>query len=435
MSRLPLFFGASLLCVSLATTSVSAENWPGWRGPRGDGTSLEANVPVRWNAPAEKNVAWKTEIPGGGHASPVVWDEAVLLATCLPDTRERQLLRLDRTTGKIVWRQTVLKSALESRHLQNSYASSTPATDGKRIFVTFLEVDGRLVPAPNVGTPRDITPGRMTAAAYDLDGKKLWLVQPGDFLSAHGFCTSPVLYRDLVILNGDHDGKSYLVALRQETGEEVWRIPRAHGIRSYVTPLLREIAGGTQLVLSGSSHVVGLDPADGRTLWTVDGPTEQFVASPVCDGARFFLVAGYPTYHVMAIKPDGRGNVTGTHVAWHGRNVACYVPSPVVVGRHLVVADDRGTANCFDAQSGERLWQGRMGRHYHASLVTAGGLVYFTDDDGLTKVVRPGPQMEVVAENPLGEAVSSSPAISHGRFFLRGEKHLFCLGGAEPAAE
>jgi outer membrane protein assembly factor BamB len=231
-----------------------------------------------------------------------------------------------------------------------------------------------------------------------------------------------------VILNGDHDGNSYIVALKKATGEKVWNVPRANKTRSYVTPIIREVAGRTQLVLSGDKSVISYNPRDGRTLWSIDGPTEQFVASMVFDGKLFFMACGFPDYHVLGIRPDGSGNVTDTHIAWHETTAKCYVPSPVVTGGHLIVADDRGTANCFVAATGERLWQERLGNHYSGSLVAAGGLVFLVADDGTTKIVRPGPKLDVVAENPLGEFCYSSPAISQGQIFIRGEKSLYCVG-------
>jgi outer membrane protein assembly factor BamB len=409
--------------------SVGAgENWPGWRGPRGDGTSEDASVPVRWDATRGENLVWKVPLAGSGHAQPVIWEDRIFLVACDEPTQQRTLTCIDRTTGKTLWTKNVLRSPLESKHALNSHASSTPATDGKLVFVAFLEVDGRLIPAPNVGTPRDITPGKMVVAAYDFEGKQKWLVRPGEFVSAHGFCSSPVLFEDFVIVNGDHDGDSYIVALDKQTGKTVWKVDREHKIRSYATPLIREIEGRAQLLLSGSKHIISLDPRDGSQHWKIEGPTEQFVSSPIYDGERMFITAGYPDYHVMAIRPTGRGDVTKTHVAWHETNARCYVPSPVVTSGYLIVADDRGTVNCFAADSGKRWWQERLGTHFSNSLVTAGGLVYLVADDGLTKVIRPGPKLEVVAENPLGEATHSSPAIAHGQFFLRGEKHLYCLG-------
>lgn len=417
-----------LLFSVVGQLAAAGENWPGWRGPRGDGTSLETNVPTKWNATTGENIAWKVPVPGTGHAQPIIWGDHIFLVACLDDTKERVLLCLDRTNGKTLWQQTVFTAPLETRHSLNSFASSTPVTDGKLVFVSFLEVDGSTIPAPNVGAPRPITPGKMVVAAYDFEGKQKWIERPGEFISAHGYCSSPVLFEDTVIVNGDHDGKSYIVALDRETGKVVWRQPRANGIRSYVTPLIRDIDGRTQMIFSGSKHIISLNPRDGSEHWKIEGPTEQFVASMVFDGKLLFMAAGFPTYHVMGIRPDGRGNVTETHVAWHATNAKCYVPSPVVVGDYLMVADDRGTANCFLTASGERLWQERLGKGFNNSLVTAGGLAYLLADDGEMKVVRPGAQLDVVAENSVGERCFASLAISQGQIFLRGEKHLFCIG-------
>jgi outer membrane protein assembly factor BamB len=426
MHRSVFLLALAVLCLPIS--QASAENWPGWRGPRGDGTSQESNVPVKWDAVKGENLAWKVAVPGSGHAQPVIWEDRVFLAACLDATKERVLICLDRKDGKQLWQKTVFTGPLETKHSLNSFASSTPVTDGKHVYVSFLEVDGRTIPAPNVGAPRPITPGKMVVAAYDSEGNQKWIARPCEFISAHGYCASPVLFEDTVIVNGDHDGKGYVVALKQSTGDVAWKQPRAHGIRSYVTPLIRDIDGRTQMILSGSKHIISLDPRDGSQHWKIEGPTEQFVASMVFDGKLLFMTCGFPTYHVMGIRPDGKGDVTETHVAWHETSAKCYVPSPVVCGEHLIVADDRGTANCFVAATGERLWQERLGDHFSNSLVTAGGLVYLVADNSPTKVIRPGKELEVVAENPLGERCYSSPAISNGQIFIRGEKHLFCIG-------
>jgi outer membrane protein assembly factor BamB len=414
-----------------AFAPAQSEDWPCWRGPRGDGTSLEKNVPTEWDGQSGRNLAWKTPLPGSGHASPVVCGDRVFVVACRDESQERVLACYDRASGKPLWQQTVLRSPLESKHALNSFASSTPATDGELVYVSFLEVGDEKISAPNVGAPRMIAPGRMTIAAYDYSGNQRWLVKPGDFVSAHGYCSSPVLYKNLVIVNGDHDGESYIVALDKATGKTVWSTPRPNKTRSYCTPIIRDIAGRTQMVLSGDKSVVSLDPNDGSTIWTIDGPTEQFVASMVFDGNLFYMACGFPTFHVLGIRPDGHGNVTDTHIAWESTSAKCYVPSPVVVDGYLFVADDRGTGNCFIAATGERLWQERLGSHFSASLTTSGGLVYTIADDGLTKVIRPGKKLEVVAENPLGEHCYSSPAISHGCLFIRGQKHLFCFGKAQ----
>jgi outer membrane protein assembly factor BamB len=420
-------FGLILAGLVVIPSSVRAEDWPGWRGPRGDGTCVEQNVPVRWNGETGENIAWRVEVPGEGHGSPIVSRDRVFLVTCLPDSQERALVCIHRYTGEKCWQRTVVTSPLETKHNENSHASSTPVSDGQFVYVTFFETDGSTAPAGNVSTPRTLNPGKIVVAAYDFEGRQKWLVRPGSFSSVHGFCSNPVLYEDLLIVNGDHDGDSYIVALKKATGETVWKQPREHKTRSYVTPLIREIDGQPQLVFSGSKCIVSLDPRDGHTRWSIDGPTEQFVASMVYDGTHFYMSAGYPTYHVMAIRPDGKGNVSDSHVAWHVTNAACYVPSPVLIGGHLLVADDRGTANCFETATGKRLWQVRLGAHYHASLIAARGLAYFTDDDGVTKLIRPGPELQVEAENRLGERCFASAAVSDGQLFLRGQKHLFCI--------
>ncbi len=434
MARLLIAFSIFLVASLQFSNVASGENWPGWRGARGDGTSIEKSIPTRWDGATGENIAWKTPIPGVGHSSPVAWGDRIFVVSCIEDKNaeqnERVLLCLDRHSGKILWQQTVLKSLLETKHSLNSHASGTPVTDGKLVYVTFLDVDGSTIPARNVGRARPVTPGKITVAAYDFDGKQKWKVAPGNFVSVHGYCSCPVLYKDLVIVNGDHDGDGFLVALNRSTGETVWKVDRDHNTRSYVTPIIREVAGRTEMVLSGSKCVCSYDPSTGKRHWKIDGPTEQYVASMVFDGEKFYMAAGFPTYHVMGILPGGSGNVTDTHVAWHIKNVRCYVPSPVVVDKYLLVADDRGTANCFDTATGERLWQDRLGKHFSASLVTANGLVYFLADDGEMSVVRPGKTLDVVSQSKLGEYCYASPAISDGQLLIRGEKNLYCIGSS-----
>lgn len=399
---------------------ASAENWPGWRGPRGDGSSLEEKVPTRWNGATGENITWKTELPGWGHSSPIVWEDRLFTVACIEETQERLLLCLDRKTGRILWKKNVLESPLEKKHKLNSFASGTPATDGELVYVTFLNAD--------FGDKKKRTPGDMVVAAYDFEGKQKWLVRPGRFASTHGYCSSPILFEDSVIVNGDHDGESYIVALEKNTGKTKWKIKRDFNTRSYVTPIIRKVDGRTQMMLSGSKHVASYDPRTGKEQWRIDGPTQQFVASLVYDGELLYLTAGFPEHHILAIRPTGMGNVTDSHIVWRTTKGASYVPSPIVQGDHFLVVADNGIASCFVGKTGERLWMERLGRHYSGSLVAANGLVYFTDDDGVTKIVKPGDELNVVAENELGEECYSSPAISNGQIFIRGEKHLFCIG-------
>jgi outer membrane protein assembly factor BamB len=395
--------------------STQAENWPVWRGPRLDGTSVEKNVPIHWSgsgATGPSNLLWKTELPGNGHASPIVWQDRVFTVAVLPDEEARVLLCFARDSGKRLWQASVLRSPLERKHSLNSHASSTPATDGSQIYVAFLDRQ------------------EMVVAAYDFEGRQKWLVRPGGFTSMHGFCSSPILFEEKVIVNGDHDGDSYLVALDRRTGKTLWKVARENKTRSYCVPLIRELSGRTQMILSGDKCVASYDPHNGRRHWIIDGPTEQFVASVVYnEGAGLlFVTGGYPDHHILAVKPDGTGNITSTDkIVWRTNRGVSYVPSPISEGDYFLVVSDSGVAHCFEAKTGKIAWQERMGEH-HASLVSANGLVYFLNDNGVTHVVRPGPAYDLVARNELGERTFASPAISDGRLLLRGDHHLFCVG-------
>jgi outer membrane protein assembly factor BamB len=394
-----------LVLLILAGTS-RAEEWPGWRGPRGDGTSTETGIPIHWSK--TENVQWKAAIPGKGHSSPVIWGDRIFLTTCLEDSGKRLLLCLSRLDGKPLWQREVLTTKLEEKHLLNSYASSTAVTDGQHVWVTFLQ------------TPR------IVVVAYDMDGNKVWRQSPGNFYSKHGFCSSPVVYKDMVILNGDQDAEAWIVALDKTSGAERWRTDRPNRTRSYCVPLIIDAGGRKQLVLSGSKCVASYDPDTGKQLWLLDGPTEQFVASLVYQDGVIFLTAGFPTYHIMGIRPDG-------HVLWHDTRGAGYVPSPIAHGHYFFLVNDNGIASCLAIQTGKRLWMERLGHHHSASPVTAGDYLYFPDDNGTTYVLRAGPKFEVVSRNALADECYASPAISHGQIFVRTLHHLYCIGRTERA--
>ena len=405
---------------------IRAENWPGWRGPSGDGISAGKGIPTKWSS--KENIAWRIAVPGEGHSSPIVWGDKVFLTSSLTEKNKRILLCIDRLSGQTVWQRDVVQSPPETIHRLNSRASGTPATDGKQVYVTFMRAEGDEVIAPNVGSERLITPGKIIVAAYDLDGNEKWKTNVGDFLSAHGFNTCPVLFEDLVILNGDHDGNAYLVALDRQSGRRRWRTRRENKTRSYVTPIIREIDGITQMILSGSLCIASYDPRNGKRHWIVDGPTEQFVASMVYDGKYVLATGGYPERHTLAIRPGGKGNVTDTHIAWRTTRGAAYVPSPIISGRYLLMVADSGIASCFEARTGKRHWMERLPGGHSPSPVSADGLVYFVSDRGVTTIIRPSETFAVIAKNELGEPVSASPAISQGQIFLRTHQNLYCIG-------
>lgn len=402
----------TLLILLLTTAFAVGENWPGWRGPRGDGSSLDEKVPIEWNV--AKDTVWKTELPGIGHASPIIWEDRIFTVSAIEDSTERLLLCLDRKTGKVLWQKTVLEAEFEGIHKLNSRASSTPVTDGERVFVSFL--DGE----------------QMFVAAYDFDGNELWNARPGVFSSKHGYCSSPILWNGKVIINGDHDGPGYLVALDQKTGDIAWKIDRPNNTRSYCPPIIREIDGRTQMILAGSKCVASYDPDSGELHWIIDGPTEQYVASLVYNPALelLFLTCGFPEKHMMAIRPDGSGNVTKSHIKWRTQTGASYVPSPIAIGDYFLVVADNSVGSCFHADSGEQFWRERIteGEKHSASLISARGLAFFLSDSGAMTVVKPGLDLDIVAQSQLGENAYASPAIVDGQWFIRGEKHLFCIG-------
>lgn len=397
-----------LAFIVLASGQTFAENWPAWRGPRGDGTSLEKDVPVNWSA--TENIVWKVPIPGKGHASPIVWGDRIFVVTAIEELNQRVLLCLDRANGKTLWQRVVLDAPLEKLHTLNSRASSTPATDGEKVYVSFLDRD------------------KMFVAAYDFDGNELWSVRPGVFSSRHGYCSSPVLWKDKVLVNGDHDGPAYLAALDRDTGETIWKTPRPNKTRSYCPPIVRRIEGRNQMILSGSLCVASYDPDTGEQHWIIDGPTEQYVASLVYNGDLLFMTCGFPDRFVQAIRPNGSGNVTKTHVAWQREKDCAYVPSPISIGPYFLGVSDTGAATCYEATSGEILWRERLGPHFSASLVTANGLAYFLSDKGVMTIVKPGPEFEVLTRSDIGEQMRASPAISDGQIFLRGVNNLYCIG-------
>ena len=210
---------------------------------------------------------------------------------------------------------------------------------------------------------------------------------------------------------------------------QLWRIDRPNKTRSYCVPIIRELAGRTQMVLSGTKCVASYNPDDGKLLWIIDGPTEQYVASlvPSEKTGLLYMTGGFPDHHLLAIKPDGDGNVTDTHIVWRTNKGVAYVPSPIVSGDYFLIVSDSGVAHCFDAKAGDIHWEERL-REHHASLVSAEGRVYFVNDFGAMRVVKPGATYDLQAESEIGEKVFASPALSDGQIFVRGDKTLMCIG-------
>ncbi|HZL34356.1 MAG TPA: PQQ-binding-like beta-propeller repeat protein [Tepidisphaeraceae bacterium] len=415
MTRIPLF-GLILLALLSASRRATAtpafEEWPQWRGPRGDGTSLEQNVPTHWSA--TQNIAWKTPVPGMGHSSPVVFGDRIFLTTCIENSNQRVLLCYSRKNGRLLWQRDVFTSPLEQINQLNSFASATPCTDGRHVWVSFLE-------KPNI-----------ELVCYDMDGKETWRKSPGSFSSIHGYCSSPVFYKDMILLNCDQDAPAFIVAFDKEAGIERYRINRPNRTRSYCTPTIFDVNGHPQMMLSGSKCVASYNPDTGKQIWIINGPTEQYVASIVMTDGVAFMTGGFPEHHIMGIDPTGTGNLTHTSkILWHNKTdhrAVSYVPSPVAYRDWFFLVSDGGLATCWQATSGKQLWKKPISNHQSASGILAGGNAYFTADDGQTTVFKAGPKFEEVSKNALGEECRASPAVSRGQIFIRTLHTLWCIG-------
>ena len=403
---------AALWLVFSAATGF-AEDWPQYRGPRGQGVSAEKGLPVKWGA--ADGVRWKTPLPGPGHSSPVVWGERVFLTAYRPPAAGARgqllVLSLDKRTGRILWEREVPVAQVESVHPTNAPATPTPATDGRRVYVYF---------------------GSFGLVSFDFEGKKIWEKPLGPYPVEWGSASSPVLHGRLLLLNCNTDAEDFLLAVDKETGKTVWRTAHPPTERSWATPFVWSTAGGDQVVVSGSGHVKGYDPRDGRELWSVGGMPKWVAPTPVAAHGLLYAASNSQPNFVMAIRPGGAGEVTRTHVAWRYDKSVISAPSPLVVGEYLFAVRDGGVLTCLDAKTGAVVWQERLPARgsYFASPVAAGGNVYLVDEDGEVTVVHAKPTFELLATNSMGERTMASPAISVGRIFIRTDKHLFCVAAA-----
>jgi outer membrane protein assembly factor BamB len=402
--------GCIVIFLSMYAGSVTrAQNWPGWRGPNGDGTSVEKNLPVKWDSVT--NVVWKIRVPGTGYASPVVWKDKLFIVTALEESHEKVLICYNSTNGDLLWQKTVLRTKFEQKHDNNSFASGTPATDGTFIYVSFLDGESVVV------------------AAYDFTGKQIWLQRPGTFSSPHGYSCSPVLYDDKVIINGDSQGDSFVAALSRRDGKIIWKVPHPKPSHSFSTPIFRTMAGKMQMIFCGNREIASYNPADGSRYWYVSGPSEDFCSSPVYNekSGLVLVSSAWPVRNLVAVRPDGQGDVTRSNVVWQSRKGAFYVPSPVCTDDYLFSTMTTGEVHCIEAATGRIVWVEKMGIQY-SSPVLADGLVYMPNDEGVITVIKPGPAFRYIAKNPIGEKMFASPAISNGKIYIRGFRHLFCIG-------
>jgi outer membrane protein assembly factor BamB len=430
-------------CLTLGPI-VSAEDWPQWRGPQGTGVSSERNLPVRWSA--ADNIAWKADLGGVGVSSPIVLGNRVFVTSQIGSGASRQGPRLaqgasvgdgersigaprsgapvepgagpvflveafDVANGARIWEYRLpAVGPMPTVHDKANMASPSPVTDGRRLYTWFST--GQLV-------------------ALDLDGKVVWQRhlgrEVGPFDVNWGHASSPTIFEDTLILLCDHEPSAYLLAVDVATGRDRWKADRGRSRQSYSTPFVVTTPTGPELIVNSNQRVDAYDPRTGAALWHVGGTNQFPIPSPAYHDGVLYLSRGYRSGPYMAVRPGGRGDVSGSHVLWQAATGAPYISSLVYDGGIVFMASDVGGATALDAKTGQRLWQQRLDGIFSASPVVGDGKVYFTSETGSVFVLRSARQPELLARNDLGERLIASPAISQGRIFFRSDDRLICV--------
>lgn len=400
---------------------ASGEDWPEFRGPTGQGHSNATGVPTRWS-PAQ-NVVWKTALAGTGWSSPVVVGDKIYLTTAVPAggqevpeaDRSLRVLCLNAADGVTVWdKEVFLQKAADAPkiHKKNSHASPTVVAEAGKIYAHF---------------------GHQGTACLDAaTGDITWSTREFAYKPVHGNGGSPVIVDELLIFNADAAENPSVIALEKATGKLKWRFARQSGAKSkfsFCTPLLIEVNGARQLITPGSGVVNALDPLTGSEIWRVDyGMGYSVVPRPIYAHGLIFLSSGYDSPVAMAIRPDGKGDVTATHVAWKITKRAPHNPSMLVVGELLYMVADNGILSCIEPKTGKVVWEERTTGPISASLLQAGGNIYLQDEAGLGVVVKPGKMHNIVAKNDLKERSLATPAVIGSDLLIRTQGNLYRIG-------
>jgi outer membrane protein assembly factor BamB len=409
--RQHVFLGFALLLVVRA----HAEDWPEFRGPTGQGLYTGKPLPLNWGL--DTNLIWRVAIPGRGWSSPVIVGSRVYLTTAVvtDEVKDHVSLRamcLDSETGKIIWDREVFKQNGETApmiHQKNSHASPTPIVRDKRLYVHF---------------------GHQGTACLDLDGKIIWTNRELTYDPKHGNGGSPVLFDSKLIFSADGNDQQFIVALNAGTGKVVWKTDRGTDKSriyqfSFGTPLVIHAAGKDQVVSQGSGVINSFDAKTGKELWRVGDDGWSVIPRPVFGHGMVFACTGFVRGQLLAIKLDGNGDVTDTHVAWKFERAVPNTPSPLLVGDEIYMIGDGGVATCLDAKTGKAHWQERIAGTHSASPIHAGGRIYCLSEDGVGTVLQAGTTFKVLAKNELKERALASFAAADGSLFVRSAGHLY----------
>jgi outer membrane protein assembly factor BamB len=429
----------------LAGAAISAQNWPSFRGPNASGVAEGQPTPLKWDVASGENLLWKTPVPGMAVSSPVVWGDRVFVSTAVSgdpnagiktglygdvkpsndvSMHSWRLLAIDKRTGKVLWDRVAHEGVPKTkRHPKSSQASATPVTDGRHVVVSF---------------------GSEGLYAYDFDGKLLWTRDLGTLNAGWfydpdyewGIASSPIIWKNSVIVQCDIQKNSFIAAFDVATGSPQWRTAREE-IPSWSTPTVYQRDGRTELVTQATGFTRGYDPATGKELWRLSGNSEIAIPTPIIGPNLIIVTNGYtPIQPIYAIKPGASGDITlkkdqtsSESVAWSTPRGGPYIPTPVIYGDHLYVLAITGVLTSYDVRTGQRIYQQRvgMGGSFSASPVAADGKLYISSEDGDVYVVKAGPQYELLGSNSIGEVLMASPAISDGTLFFRGLRNVFAI--------
>ena len=408
----------------LACAAAPAADWPRFRGPNGTGVSTDQDVPVQWSD--KDGVLWKVPIPGRGNSSPIVWGDRLFVQSAAEDGSERWLFCLNADSGEVIWKKTAPGAAAHT-HPKNTLASSTPATDGERVYAVFWDGKGLLL------------------VAYDFkSGDQVWSKDLGPYESEHGAGISPMVYDGRVYVaddqgasqNYDTTAPSTVMAFNAKDGTDAWKAPRKSFRACYSTPFILEAEKGKpELIVASTAGVTSYDPAGGAEnwnyVWSFSTHPLRTVASPILADGLVIANAGEGGQgrSLIALRPGGKGDVTKTGLVWKNEKAFSYVPTLLAFGDSLYCVNDDGFASCHNARNGDEKWTKRLGGHFSSSPVLIDGKIYAANEDGDVFVFEANSrEYKQLAINSLGEGVISSPAASNGRLYYRGKENLICIG-------
>ena len=429
----------------LVPLTTHAQNWPTFRGPNASGVAEGTNPPVTWDVEKSQNLLWKTNIPGLSHSSPIVWGNNIFVITAISSDSKASfqakdrgidlanddvkhtwmIFALDKRNGKVLWTDKAYEGVPRAkRHVKATQANSTPATDGRYVVALF---------------------GSEGLAAYDMNGKLLWkqdlgVLNPGlwdDKDSSWGHASSPIIYRDLVIVQADGHKHSFIAAFDLKDGKQAWRVER-NEITSWTTPTIYQGKDRTELIANGGRYIRGYDPLTGKELWRfADNDTQVKMQAPLVAHDLIYITGGYPPGRAMyAFRPGALGDISlksgeekNAFLAWTSSKGSPYTPTPIIYGDQFYVIADNGVLSSYNAKSGELIYQQRLPSSFSASPVAADGKLYLASEDGDVFVVKAGRQYELLSRNTMGQPLMATPALTQGMLIVRGENAIYALGG------